>query len=262
MKYILFLIAATAFGGCLQIDSIKVTPVDCDGCATKPADRYEVIGHNSCKITAPSSGRYVVELSFYDDANFRLGVDRVFVLSLLAEEKFRHSFDIPLEIKFAGVVHTINVRSISISSVYSRDIRSVMETQQSNFEGWAVVEMMGHQREIGFVTTQAFGQAVMFRIDTPELQEREFVLTTPEYVQSVWMSAGTKVKRAASPARSRLVSPGSLYAINPCTEEAARAAIEQTSSRPLILVEAPKGLIAEAVGDHKEQSEDESEYPS
>jgi hypothetical protein len=112
------------------------------------------------------------------------------------------------------------------------------EAKQSAFEGWAVVELMGHQREIGFVTTEAYGQAVMFRIDTPELTEREFELTQPEYVGFEWMAAGTKVKRPAVAARSRLVAPGSLYAINPCTEEAARSAIESTSARPLILVQA------------------------
>ena len=118
------------------------------------------------------------------------------------------------------------------------------QEEQAKFEGWAIVEMMGHQREIGFVTTQAFGQAVMFRIDTPDLPEREFVLTSPEYTQTnddsrSWTREGAKVKRSASPARSRLVSPGALYAINPCTEEAARTALEKTTDRPLILIEAP-----------------------
>lgn len=115
------------------------------------------------------------------------------------------------------------------------------EAKQSAFEGWAVVELMGHQREIGFVTTEAYGQAVMFRVDTPELAEREFDLTQPEYVDHEWRDVGTKVKRPAVPARSRLVAPGSLYAINPCTEEAARSAIESTSLRPLILVRAVAG---------------------
>ena len=118
------------------------------------------------------------------------------------------------------------------------------EQQQANFEGWAVVEMMGHQREIGFVTTQAFGQAVMFRVDTPDLPEREFTLTAPEWVDGAWTQAGAVVKRVATPARSRLISPGSLYAINPCTEEAARTAIEKTQQRPLMLISAaPKTAL-------------------
>ena len=132
-----------------------------------------------------------------------------------------------------------------------------METAvQANFEGWAIVELMGRQTEIGFVTTQAFGQAVMFRIDTPDLPEREFVLTTPDYVCDAWTPAGATVKRAASPARSRLVSPGSLYAINPCTEEAARAAIERMTHRPLILISKPAALPLPSTFDSFDDEED------
>lgn len=120
-----------------------------------------------------------------------------------------------------------------------------VDVKQASFEGWAVVEMMGHRKEIGFVTTQAFGQAVLFRVDTPELPEREFVLEKPEYADANgegtrWCPIGTKVKRPATPARSCLVAPSSLYAINPCTEQAAMVLIERGTSRPLILLELPE----------------------
>lgn len=76
------------------------------------------------------------------------------------------------------------------------------QVEQSKFTGWAIVEMMGHRKEIGYVTTQAFGQAVMFRVDTPELPEREFILKQPAYANVSqdtrrWCPEGTKVKRAA-----------------------------------------------------------------
>lgn len=115
-----------------------------------------------------------------------------------------------------------------------------MTEQQAKFEGFAIVELMGHQTEAGFVTTEAYGQAVMFRIDTPELPEREYVLERPEWVDPDYAPAGSKVKREGIPARSRLVSPAAIYAINPCTEEAVRAALERGAHRPLILIEAPK----------------------
>lgn len=122
-----------------------------------------------------------------------------------------------------------------------------VDVAQSSFEGWAIVEMMGHRKEIGFVTTQAFGQAVMFRVDTPEFPGGEFILDRPEYVQtngstSRMLPAGTKVKRESIPARSCLIAPGSLYAINPCSEAAARVAIERGTHRPLALVELPPGM--------------------
>lgn len=113
------------------------------------------------------------------------------------------------------------------------------EVKQASFEGYAVLELMGHRKEIGFVTTQAFGQAVLFRVDTPELPEREYVLEVPEYAGGRYCPKGTKVKRPASPARSCLVAPSALYAINPCSEEAAMKVIERSIARPLIILELP-----------------------
>jgi hypothetical protein len=131
-----------------------------------------------------------------------------------------------------------------------------IEVKQANFEGWAIVEMMGHRKEIGYVTTQAFGQAILFRVDVPELPERDFVLRAPEYAHTSpdvrsWCPAGTKVKRAASPARSCLVAPASLYAMNPCSEEAARTALERNIARPLIVLEMPAIRALESVQDRE-----------
>jgi len=142
-------------------------------------------------------------------------------------------------------------------------IDCMSEPKQASFEGWAIVELMGHQREIGFVTTEAFGQAVLFRVDTPDLPEREFVLASPEYAHisddlRQWCPTGTKVKRAESPARSRLISPSALYAINPCTEEAARTALERGNPRPLILIELPPKLALEPPEPIQQQREDDA----
>jgi hypothetical protein len=131
------------------------------------------------------------------------------------------------------------------------------EAKQAVFEGWAKVEMMGHRVEIGYVTTQAFGPAVLFRVDTPELPEREFTLTRPEYGNGGWIPAGTKVKRAAIPARSCLVAPGSLYAMNPCSEEVARTAIERNIERPLIVLELPAGVVAEITSGDPDDDDEE-----
>lgn len=55
-----------------------------------------------------------------------------------------------------------------------------MDQEQSKFEGWAIVEMMGHRREIGYVTTEHYGAASLFRVDSPEVEEREYELKRPE----------------------------------------------------------------------------------
>jgi hypothetical protein len=118
------------------------------------------------------------------------------------------------------------------------------EAKTGTFEGWAVCEMFGHAKEVGFVTTEAYGTAVLFRCDTPELPEREYVLESPEYASegdkgTRWAPAGAKVKRPASPAKTRLIGPGAIYSITPCTEATAMRAIESLLRRPLILLEMP-----------------------
>lgn len=118
------------------------------------------------------------------------------------------------------------------------------ENDQAKFEGWAKVEVMGHQSHIGYVKTEAYGQAVLFRIDTPELPEREYVLTEPEYARTngstSWCPQGTKVKREATPGITVLVGSGSIYRIIPLSEAAALKAIESNGRAPLMVLQLPE----------------------
>jgi hypothetical protein len=119
-----------------------------------------------------------------------------------------------------------------------------MEPQANKFEGWAVVELFGHAKEIGFVTTQYFGTACLFQIDVPELFDREFTLQAPQWIEhegrTILAPEGTKVKRAGSSGRSRLVGPGAVYSMTPCSQEAAKIAIERMQPRPLMILELAK----------------------
>jgi|SRR5579859_3329898 len=121
------------------------------------------------------------------------------------------------------------------------------------FEGWAVVELFGHGKAIGFVTTEYFGTACMFRCDTPERPEREYVLEKPAYgvnpdsMSEKFLPVGTKVKRAAAPAHSRLLGPGSIFAINPTSEELAMKQLEYDEPRPLICMEMPESTKQKAL---------------
>lgn len=143
-----------------------------------------------------------------------------------------------------------------------------MNEQQSQFTGWARVEVMGHQTHIGYVRTEAYGQAVMFRIDTPELPAREYVLQAPAYVtfqeganlqSSRWTPAGATVQRAARPGCSVLVGAGSIYRILPCTEEAALLAIDQTERAELKLISLPEGKALPAPDENFNDSFDSPE---
>lgn len=120
------------------------------------------------------------------------------------------------------------------------------DPQQARFEGWAIVDVLGHQRYVGYVTTEAYGQAVLFRIDVPALEERERVTKQPGYLSDRYLPAGTSVKEGAVAGYTKLVGSGSIYTITPCTKEAALHAVEESQPRPLMAVALPPKRALEA----------------
>jgi hypothetical protein len=122
------------------------------------------------------------------------------------------------------------------------------EIQQSRFDGWAIVDVLGHQRYVGYVTTEAYGQAVLFRIDVPALEPRERVTKRPGYVADRYLPAGSTVQEGAVAGYTKLIGSGSIYAITPCTKEAALEAVEQAQPRPLMNVALPLDRALEGGG--------------
>lgn len=114
-----------------------------------------------------------------------------------------------------------------------------MSEDQATFNGWAKVEVMGHQSHTGYVTTEAYGQAVLFRIDQPEVPEVEETLTSTDWVGEQRCPPGTVVKRPKIDAHSVLVGAQSIYRVIPCSEQAAMRAIRDGQRRPLMLVSLP-----------------------
>ena len=114
------------------------------------------------------------------------------------------------------------------------------DVQQARFEGWAIVDVLGHQRYVGYVTTEAYGQAVLFRVDVPALEERERVTKRPGYGEDgKYWPAGTTVKEGAVAGYTKLVGSGSIYTLTPCSKDAAIAALEDAQRRPLMSVQLP-----------------------
>ena len=111
----------------------------------------------------------------------------------------------------------------------------------TKFEGWAIVELYGHQREIGFVTTQYYGEKAMFQIDIPAVPAREITLHRPQWMTGRFLPEGSVVKMPEIAGRSRMVGPGSIYALNPCTEDVAKAELERNIPRQIKLVSLPAG---------------------
>jgi len=135
-----------------------------------------------------------------------------------------------------------------------------MEQTGAKFEGWAVLELFGHQREAGYVTTQYYGNVAMFQLDVPELTEREYVLERPEWGPEAMIPAGSTVKKEAVPGRTRLINPSAVYAMNPCSEEAVRKALETGARREIKVVQLAEGKkLIPAPQDDAESFEQEDE---
>lgn len=129
-----------------------------------------------------------------------------------------------------------------------------MPEDQAKFDGWAIVEVMGHQKFAGRVTTEAYGGTVLFRVDVPALPEREEVADRNHCIGGTYYPAGCRVKADAVPPFTKLFGASSIYCITPCTEEAAVAAVEAMISRPLHLLSLPPvaALQAESMDDVRE----------
>jgi len=112
-----------------------------------------------------------------------------------------------------------------------------MESPQAKFEGWAVVELFGHQREAGYVTTEYFGSGALFRVEVPALPEREVTIDHAQWIDDKLVPKNSRVVRAAVAGRTRFLGPGSIYALNPCSEEACRKAIDAMSPRAVKVIE-------------------------
>lgn len=80
----------------------------------------------------------------------------------------------------------------------------------AQFEGWAIVECMGHKRLAGHVRETVIAGAGMLRVDVP-----------------------------SEPPATQYVSPASIYALTPCTEDIARRMAKQCAPEPVKRWELP-----------------------
>lgn len=127
-----------------------------------------------------------------------------------------------------------------------------MEQPQSSFEGWAILEIFGHQRYAGYVTTQAFGQAVLFRVDVPLLGERERVTKHGEYASGGYVPPGATVKDEAIQGYTKFFGPGAIYAMTPCTQDAAEKALAAMQTRKVSLISLPPDAALPPASDSDE----------
>jgi hypothetical protein len=127
---------------------------------------------------------------------------------------------------------------------------------QNEFKGWAKVEVMGHQSHVGYVTTETYGQAVLFRIDQPAVPGGEESLKHAEWIGDVFAGPGSVIQRQAIEAVSVLVGSGSIYRIIPCDEATAMAAIRANQRRPLSVVSLVAGHMLAAPSEEFSEAEE------
>lgn len=100
------------------------------------------------------------------------------------------------------------------------------ESTPAEFRGWAIVEIMGHNKVSGFVETKAFGSVVMFRVHAPAVDPVEQLLEVGQYINYKHVPAGSRV-RVSRPEFETYVGAASVYRMNPCSEELALSLIPQ-----------------------------------
>jgi hypothetical protein len=84
-------------------------------------------------------------------------------------------------------------------------------TPSNELKSWALVELFGHQRIVGFLSQQAFGTGVLFRVDVPDL------------------TVCGKVTRAGF---TRYFGLSAIYSITPCSEEIVRRMLPSIDGTP------------------------------
>ena len=142
------------------------------------------------------------------------------------------------------------------------------EDTARGYEGWAIVEIFGHQKYAGRISTETIGAACMLRVDVPELPPRQEEVTGrysyhPE--TGTQLPKGTIISYAAVQGYTKFFGVAAIYAITPTTEEAALEAIEGLQPRPVLLVKLPKQAAAIAASadssadDEDEEDEEEEE---
>jgi len=89
-------------------------------------------------------------------------------------------------------------------------------TEDSDFRGWAILELMGHRRLAGLVAVEELAGASFFRIDVPG-----YLHTEP---------SGEQEERGGA---TQFYSASAVYCLTPTTEEVARQLAERARPAPV-----------------------------
>lgn len=89
----------------------------------------------------------------------------------------------------------------------------VQKPEDESIKGWSLVELFGHNRIVGWLSTQTFPSGVLFRVDVPDLIK------------------DGKVERKGF---TRYFGLGSIYSISPIDEQAVRELLPMVDGTPAV----------------------------
>jgi len=107
------------------------------------------------------------------------------------------------------------------------------------YEGWAIVEIMGHQSFAGLVRPEVQYGVEMLRVDVPEIPQS---IKTERRNRSPYgfRMEDCEVEYPAMAAYTKWFGGASIYCLTPCTEEVARRAVESMRKAPVSAVYMPE----------------------
>jgi hypothetical protein len=101
------------------------------------------------------------------------------------------------------------------------------------FEGWAIMELMGHRKLAGYVREQEVAGSGFLRIDVP----------------------GGTAGQPEDDVATQFYAPGALYCLTPTTEDVARRFAAGCQPEPVTRWELPPAKSAEGGGDPEDETE-------
>ncbi len=131
------------------------------------------------------------------------------------------------------------------------------EQTQTQFNGWALVEIMGHRRAAGEVTTKYIGTAAFLHVVTPEVPPTLYTVDSDRWIDGSRVYAGS-IMEASRPRSEIYIGSGSIYAMTPIAED------EVLSHAPLthkVIQAAERKLIegATELPDNPDEDDDEKD---
>ena len=109
-----------------------------------------------------------------------------------------------------------------------------MAADSDKFEGWCIVEQLGHKRLAGYVSEQVVGGTAFIRVDVPG----------PD----------------GKPVATQFLSGGSIYAITPCTEDLARKVAANCVVQPVTEWDIRRPALPGQTTSYSGPDEDDDDY--